>query len=415
MKDENDPNTLGSEWMVVDCPHCKREVRIRARSRLSQLACPYCSNPLGEDNNPPPALTAPTRESTSQTHSQRHRKVTSKTKPVWDETPDEGQEHAQDDLTTEFLEADPNNENQVRIRRVRRKIHLRPWQKVRRIIFFAMLAIIGIAGITLFMTLVFKGGSTVTVDLKNPIDIEPKATQGLTLDQKTDHPIPASLTRGERDYCLQMIHTFSAAKTVEKKLSLVANPEITGDRMKNMIIQTGNETYSEIIDSNKVQLESGKYAILLAVRIGNLDQKRYFAFIQSSKDEIKMHWEVSFGYQPMPLEQFKSSRPATAQQFRAKLRNGNFFANHFENKDRWHCVEIYYPGSPDFLIYGYIDRETPFGREVVARLDSSQDIIPGLPTVEKNLSVIASLRFPEGSESNNQVEVVEIQSYSWFE
>ena len=228
MKDKDDPNTLGSEWMVVDCPHCKREVRIRARSRLSQLACPYCSNPLGEDNNPHPALTAPTRESASQAHSQRHRKVSSKSKPFWDETPDESQEHAQDDLTAEFLEADPNNENQVRIRRVRRKIHLRPWQKVRRIIFFAMLAIIGIAGITLFMTLVFKGGSTVTADLQNPIDIEPKATQELTPDQKTDHPIPASLTRGERDYCLQMIHAFSAAKTVEKKLALVANPEITG-------------------------------------------------------------------------------------------------------------------------------------------------------------------------------------------
>ena len=235
------------------------------------------------------------------------------------------------------------------------------------------------------------------------------------LNRNPDYTIPISLTRDERDHCLEMIHTFTAAKTPEEQLALVAHPEITGERIKNSAIHSDNEIYSEIIDSNKVKLQSGNYAILLAVRIGKLDQQRYFAFIQSSKADIKMHWEVSFGYQPMPLEKFRSSRPAAAQQFRAKLRNGDFYANHFADKERWYCVDIYYPGNPDFLIYGYIDRETPFGKRVITRLDSSQDSIPGLPAVEKNLNVIASLRYPENSTSTNQVEVVDIKSYSWFE
>ena len=117
----------------------------------------------------------------------------------------------------------------------------------------------------------------------------------------------------------------------------------------------------------------------------------------------------------MPLEKFKSSRPSVAQQFRAKLRNGDFYANHYADKDRWHCVEIYYPGNPDFLIYGYIDRHTAFGKELIGQLDPLQDIIPGLPAVERNLSVIASLHFLDNSTSDNQVEVVDIKSYSWFE
>ncbi len=414
MNEKKDPGALESEWLVVPCPHCKREVRIRAESRRSQLACPYCSKPLGEATDSHRALTPPTSGSISPTNLQRHRKVTAKRNPAWDNTHAETQDPEHDADTTEFLEIDPNDENQMRIRRVRRKMHLRPWQKVRRILFFSLLAIICTAGITLFMMLVFKGDKTVPTD-SNTGAIEAEAIQELPLNETPGNDIPGSLTRDERNYCLEMIHAFAAAKTPEEKLTLVTHPEITAERMKNIAAHSENETYSEIIYSNKVKLKSGNYVILLAVRIGNLDQQRYFAFIQSSKDNIKMHWEVSFGYQSMPLEEFRSNRPSVAQQFRVKLRNGDFYANHYADKDRWHCVEIYYPGNPDFLIYGYIDRETPFGKEVIARLDPSQDSIPGLPTFEKNLSVISSLRFLENSTSDNQVEVVDIKSYSWFE
>ena len=117
----------------------------------------------------------------------------------------------------------------------------------------------------------------------------------------------------------------------------------------------------------------------------------------------------------MPLEEFRSSRPSVAQPFLAKLRNGDFYANNYVDKDRWHCVDIYYPGNPDFLIYGYIDKNTEFGQGLIARLQPSQDLIPGLVAPEKPLSVIAALRFADNPASDNQVEVVEIQSYSWFE
>ncbi len=334
--------------------------------------------------------------------------------PTWESIQDDDQELQHDTDTTEFLEIDPDDKTQMRIRRVRRKMHLRPWEKARRILLFALLAVILTAGVTLVMMLVFNGGKAVTADL-NEAPITPDPIQKSPSNGNPENSIPISLTRNERDHCLEMIHAFAAAKTPEEQLALVTHPEITGERIKNSAIHPNNERYSEIIDTNKVKLKSGNYAILLAVRIGKLDQQRYFAFIQSSKDDIKMHWEVSFGYQPMPLDTFKSSRPATAQQFRAKLRNGDFFANDFEDQDRWHCVEIYYPGSPNFFIYGYIDRETLFGEKLIARLDSSQDSIPGLPAVEKNLTVIASLRFPQNPASNNQVEVIDIQSYSWFE
>jgi type I restriction enzyme R subunit len=45
---KNDPGALEREWLVLNCPHCTREVRIRSNARRSQLACPYCSNQLGK-------------------------------------------------------------------------------------------------------------------------------------------------------------------------------------------------------------------------------------------------------------------------------------------------------------------------------------------------------------------------------
>jgi hypothetical protein len=363
---------------------------------------------------------------------QRQRKATSKSTPSWESSPEPGQNPKQD-ATTEFLEIDPKDQSQTRLRRVRRRVHLRPWQKARRILLFALLFIIGTAGITMFTMLVFREKETLTADpnkaaIPDPVFREVSGPdpapviqgtigtlQNPTLNKKHENQIPASLTGAERDACLEMIKAFAAAQTPEERMALVVHPEITGERMKSTGLHPENETYSEIIDSNKVPLESGKFAILLAVRIGNLDQQRYFAFIQSSRDDIKMHWEISFGYQPMPLEKFKKTQPVQAQPFRAKLRNGDFFANDFDDKKRWYCVEVYYPGNPDFLIYGYLDRQTPFGKGVIARLDQSENIIPGLPAIETTLSVIASMRFPQNPASNNQVEIVDISSYSWFE
>ena len=433
MQPKDNPGNLESLWAVVDCPCCKREVRIRAGARLSKLACPYCSKPLGEDKDSQHSSGSPaTVTPAPMTNLQRQRKVTSKSAPSWESSPEPGQNPGQDD-TTEFLEIDPNNQSQTRLRRVRRRVHLRPWQKARRILLFSLLFIIGTASISMFTMLVFRGKETVTADPGKPTIPDPVSRefsgpdpapviqetsgtlQSPTLNKKPENQIPASLTGAERDACLEMIKAFAAAQTPEERMALVVHPEITSERMKSNGLHPKNETYSEIIDSNKVPLESGKFAILLAVRIGNLDQQRYFAFVQSSRDDIKMHWEVSFGYQPMPLEKFKETQPVQAQPFRAKLRNGDFFANDFDDKNRWYCVEVYYPGNPDFLIYGYLDRQTPFGKGVIARLDQSENIIPGLPVIETTLSVIASMRFPQNPASNNQVEIVDIPSYSWFE
>ena len=433
MKPKDDHDNLASQWVVVDCLFCKREVRIRAGSRLSKLACPYCNKPLGEDKDShQPSTSSVTKKPGPNSYPQRQRRVTAKNTPIWDSNPESPTMSGQDD-TTEFLEIDPNNRSQMRKRRVRRKGHLRPWQKAKRLLLYSLLIIIGIASVSLFTFLVFRGEKTVTTDLIKPEIPDPKipevsspypaseirgasdTRQSLALNKKSENEIPASITGEERDVCLKIIHSFAAAKTTEEKMVLVAHPEITGERMKRKRLHPENETYSEIIDSNKLRLESGKFAILLAVRIGNLDQQRYFAFIQSSRDDIKMHWEVSFGYQPMPLGLFKKTQPVQAHPFRAKLRNGDFFANDFDDKKRWYCVEVYYPGNPDFLIYGYLDRQTPFGQSVIARLDHSENIIPGLPAIETTLSVIASMRFPQNPASNNQVEIVDIPSYSWFE
>ncbi|MFP6874450.1 MAG: hypothetical protein VCA55_13195 [Verrucomicrobiales bacterium] len=412
MNYKNEPGALEREWLVLNCPHCTREVRIRSNARRSQLACPYCSNQLGKDTNPPETVQSSSSSTTPVADVRRARRGKEVQLPVWDKKQAEDQARKPDKDTTEFLEIDPNNENQIRIRRVRRKIHLTPWEKLRRILLFSLLAIIGTASMILLLSLVFKGSELVTTDM-NAVDARLKQAAKFTPVAKSGDQIPISLTRSERDACLQIIRSFAAAKTLEEKLALVTHPEITGPRMEDSELSPGDESYSEVVNSNKVKIDNEKYVILLSVRIGNLQQQRFFAFIQSSEN-IKLDWEISFRYQPMPLEQFKSTRPTLAQPFRAKLRNGDFYANDYDDKTRWQCVEIYYPGDPDFLIYGYIDRNTVFGQGLITKLELTQNVIPGLPARKKHLSVITSLRFPENPAAHNQVEVVNIEKYGWF-
>ncbi len=413
MNYKDDPGALEREWLVLNCPHCNREVRIRSNARRSHLACPYCSKQLGKEKNPAEPVQSSSSNTSPVANLQRERRSSGVRHPTWDnkQTADSAQGH--EDNTTEFLEIDPNNENQMRIRRIRRTINLNPWEKVRRILLYSLLAIIGTGSIILLISLVFKGGEALMMDI-DAVDIDPEPVQESVPVVASGNQIPNSLTRSELNTCLSIIRSFAAAKTLAEQLALVTHPEITGPRIKDSGPGTGNETYSEIVNSNKVKLDNGRYYILLSVRIGNLQQRRYFAFIQSNEN-IKIDWEISFRYQQMPLEQFKSARPNIAQQFRSKLRNGDFYANNYEDKTRWYCVEIYYPGDPDFLIYGYIDRNTGFGQALIARLQPLKNLIPGLAVTEKPLSVIASLRFADNPASDNQVEVVGIEKYSWFE
>jgi hypothetical protein len=387
------PGALEREWLVLNCPHCSKQ--------------------LGKDKTSVEPFQSPASSTTPVANVHRARRGKEAKLPVWDKKQAEDSALEHDNNITEFLEIDPNNENQMRIRRVRRTINLNLWEKLRRILLYSLLVIIGTGSIILLISLVFKGGEAVMTDIDN-VDIDPAQVQAPIAMVASGDQIPISITRSERDACLSIIRSFAAAKTLEEKLALVTHPEITGPRIKDSGLGTENETYSEIVNSNKVRLDNGRYAILLSVRIGNLQQQRYFALIQSNEN-IKIDWEVSFRYQPMPLEQFKSTRSNIAQQFRSKLRNGNFYANNYDDQTRWYCVEIYYPGDPDFLIYGYIDRNTTFGQGLIARLQPSQDLIPGLDAPEKQLSVIAALRFTDNPADDNQVEVVGIEKYSWFE
>ncbi|NCG28019.1 MAG: hypothetical protein GWP42_10815 [Verrucomicrobiales bacterium] len=398
-------------WLIASCPGCSRQIKARKEILLSSLAieCPHCNSPLnldaGSSNLNEPQY-AKAKEQKKNTTEVRRRRRSKKTKLIeWDIEESDSEET---EVENESLsDADQNGSGQ---RRRKRRIRKNKHSKAYHTFTGTTVYIISGGGLILLSAILYKGISTISRDLSGAAS----NANILNSSQKNDSKqLSTNLTVPERDQCMEVIHAFTNAKTLEDKTALVRHPEITSERIIESIYGPGDEKYERIALSKK-QLIDGKYFISLMVKVADTNNYRFFAFEQTL-ESIKMDWAVSFGHQMMPLQVFKDKRPESIQEFRLNLKSGTYYAHHYSDTAKWKCLEASYSGDFNFKIFVYIDRESAVGKEIITKLIPESTLDPSQTAKERPLSAIVKLRFNSVSKTDNQVELVDLIQDHWFQ
>jgi hypothetical protein len=398
-------------WLIASCPQCSRQIKARKEILLSNLAieCPHCNNPLnldaGSSNLKEPQYTK-AEEQKKNTAKLRRRRRSKKSKLIeWDieESDSEETEPENENLS----EPDQGGSRQ-RIRR--RRTRKNKQGKAYNAFTGTTVYIISGGGLILLCAILYKGISTISRDLS-------KSASNTNIpngSQKNDSKqLSTNLTVQEREQCIEIIHAFTNAKSLEDKTSLVRHPEITSNRIQESLFGPGDEKYERIALSKK-QFIDDKYYISLMVKVANANKYRFFAFEQTL-ESIKMDWEVSFGHQMMPLQVFKDKKPESIQEFRLILKSGTYYAHHYSDTAKWKCLEAGYSGDFNFKIFIYVDRESAVGKEIITKLTPEPTLDPSQSAKERPLPAIVKLRFNSLSRTDNQVELVDLIQDHWFQ
>ena len=401
---------MEQEYLILQCPACERSVKVKSDTAGTRMGCPYCKEPIQiaeaeaeeipaagieEGDDPPPSLVfrrmqTPDEETSEvpsdagqaatvkpQGERRKHRRRHAETLG-WDEEPagetkkDSAGSQVDDD-SSEFLEMDPDSPGGVRLKRVRRKKVLTAKDKL----FRAITALVFVAAAIIAGFIIYSA----VMQTSKVIGTETKTLQELPeeirvlIEQARVDPITPGLTQAEEEIAVSVLSGFLNAKTVDERLRFVRNQEQVRPLMEQWYAEHPEEATKEWPDAEikrrKKVVDQGRYFIILAVEFVGLGV-HYLAIEQSLDGEMRLDWETTVGFQPMPLEKFKSERPATPVKFWAKVKLADFYNHSFSDRLKYQAVELSYPGRIEFKLIGYIDRSTDWGAELIARLEGGE-------------------------------------------
>ncbi|MGI9242069.1 MAG: hypothetical protein ACR2RV_14795, partial [Verrucomicrobiales bacterium] len=222
-------------------------------------------------------------------------------------------------------------------------------------------------------------------------------------------PAPDLLMGKEEGAARQAVILFHHADTIEKRLAHVRDPNRVKPLMEEwyaenepMVDLTGRKNIPVAFGKTKVIEDHGRRFVILSMSVADSGVRIYA--VEETDGGMKLDWETAVGYQQMPLEKFKEERPTTALPFRVKVKPGDYYNYGFRDEAKFRCVELSYPGRPEFRLFGYIDRSRESAQELIGQLDM------GLAP-----SLIVNLKYPGGEiRDDKQVVLDSIVAETWW-
>lgn len=216
----------------------------------------------------------------------------------------------------------------------------------------------------------------------------------------------AFATTSEAEAAMEVVRSFLRAPTLEEKLAHVRFPGEVRPLMEQWYATHPPEPADavrplELQSLVKLVNVKGMKFITLAAQLLPTHEIRFFA-VEQTPQGGKLDWEVSVGYQPMALEEFKRQTPQEPVPFRALVQRADYYNGRFSDPSRWYCCRLTYPGDRSFSIYAYLDLNDPLQSELSERLENT------------SYSMIVALAYPPEAESADQVRLVRVLEEHWF-
>ncbi len=219
---------------------------------------------------------------------------------------------------------------------------------------------------------------------------------------------PTFSTNAENEAAEEAIERYLKADGIDEKLKYVRRPDAVEPLMKSWFARRENaaalgpRSLAEVYFRRKLII-GDKTIFTVAAQVAPALNVQFFAIEKISDTDYKVDWEVSEGYQDMPLSEFKQARPTTPTRFRVQAVRSDYFNKAFSDPGTHDCYLLKYPGRPDFEIYGYAEHDTPASAAMFV------SVPPGT-----SLPMILDLRFPEDPETDNQVIIESVNRANWF-
>lgn len=233
----------------------------------------------------------------------------------------------------------------------------------------------------------------------NQLNTQPRQTTGM------ENFVPSTEIT---DTAYQLIISYLTAGTLEEKSQFVRNSDRVRPLMTNWYSRVenfGKEKAINVKQFGHVRMLRNETNHLLFVEaaVDEDFRRKFFALVSPiEKVDYKIDWEVTEGYQPIPLDEFKKIRPIEPVTMRLHLTNGNYYNYAFNDETRYRCYELTFPGT-DFQIYGYVERDSDIDEQIIATAKTAN-----------TQNFMLDVAFPPSLLSNDQVEIRALVHENWF-
>ncbi len=382
------------------------EIDIDAGLAQDRLDGVYRSTADAEFAIPPEGITVRKR---------KKRRVSQQKEEKWDRDEEEVEDDEDEDeegtrTDTEVVEVLTLEDGSTVEKRRRTKKKRQPtkldrfWKRMGAVAAWSLLAL----GVALVAGLVYAGLRAYRGRHTPPAALSQEEINGLFGRAKGPGYVPAA----ELKTALDTVRNFLAASGAAGKAGYVRHPERVRPLMEAWYAtrDAGPKTFTrpenvELL--NQKEIVGELTFITVAVMVQPEDKAQFFCLELEPEGTARVDWQISSGWQPMDFSEFQTKKPVDPVAFRVKMRepeDGDYYNKDFKNEEEWLCVELYYPGQPDFRLFGYVERNGPLGAEVAKRFAEGE-----------RFPVVAELSWPESHTSENQVKVGRVLRWSWYE
>lgn len=194
---------------------------------------------------------------------------------------------------------------------------------------------------------------------------------------------------------------FMQAETWQERLKFCADPERVAPLIKAYYEdgEDGPVQVRELFSGASVDI--GERFLTGRVMLENFDAREFVMLLEG--DTWVIDWESFVGYSSMPINEFVAEKTSEPQLFRLSVSMSvpPYFNYSFSDEQGWDCYVLTDPKA-DVILYGYAAK---FSKEASALKD--------MFSVKGKAAATLMLRFPEGAESANQVEISEVIGEGW--
>ncbi|MEX1115210.1 MAG: hypothetical protein WEB53_08165 [Akkermansiaceae bacterium] len=193
---------------------------------------------------------------------------------------------------------------------------------------------------------------------------------------------------------------FMNATSVEEILPLVHKPEVAEARIRRQYPdgKISAPGMSDFNISERRDFGVGVSAVLVRTR----DFENKTIHFIGGPQGLKIDWESWIGWSEMPWAEFMANKPTTSQMFRLILSPVDYYNFDFSEESKWRSYRLLSPDK-EHSLYGYAEREG---------LVEGQLRHAG---ADQTLSLMLSLKFPQGATSKNQVVIERLVADGWVE
>lgn len=229
-----------------------------------------------------------------------------------------------------------------------------------------------------------------------------------SLDPSAAALVPFFLTTENLEAATKVVENYLTADGWEQKLSFVRRPTVAKELMPawyslaDNIGRDASATLGEVMLSKQTLID-GMTFVMLAAMVEPDNRIQFFAVQRIGEDQYKVDWEVSEGYQEMPLQDFRRERPTDPVTLRVKVQRSDYYNGEFSDTEKYAVYKISYPSLDLFEVYGYVERGTP--------LEQTMEQTVGLGV---DASLIVKLAYPPNAVESNQVLITELVHRNWF-